>query len=89
MDNRFKSPKVIQLHRKKEEENAELLKKLSEMAQNGELNGFIFAGFDKDRNIVTAALDVNAIDMQTLISYLQMRNVKNMIFGTDDDGGYE
>ena len=88
MDNRYTPPKVIQLHRKKEEENAEFLQKLADMAKAGELKGFIIAGYNAEGSIVTAALDVNAMDTQTLISYLQMKNVRNMIFGTDEDGGW-
>ena len=85
MDTKSNMPNIIKLYRRKEDENADLLKSLADMASNGELKGFIFAGFNTDRDIVTAALDVNAIDMQTLISYLQMRSVKYMIFGENDN----
>ena len=85
MDTKSNMPNIIKLYRRKEDENADLLKSLADMASNGELKGFIFAGFNADRDIVTVALDVNAIDMQTLISYLQVRSVKYMIFGENDN----
>ena len=89
MDNRYLPPKVIQLHRQKEEENAVLLQQLTDMAKNGELKGFVLAGYNEDGDIVTTALDVNALEMQTLVSYLQLRCVRNSIFGTTEEGGWE
>ena len=85
MSTKHDSPKIIQLHRRKEDQNADLLEKLATMARDSKLKGFVFAGYNDEGSIITACIDVTSVEMQTLISYLQIRNIREIILGEEEE----
>lgn len=73
---------VVRLHKNNV---VEILEELLEMAKRGELKNFIAAGYLSNGEIVTANVDVNVIEHQTLNSYLQTDVIMKIVEKNNND----
>lgn len=73
---------VVRLHKNNV---VEILEELLEMAKRGELKNFIAAGYLNNGEIVTANVDVNVIEHQTLNSYLQTDVIMKIVEKNNND----
>jgi hypothetical protein len=62
-------PKVIEL---KPNPIINILESLLSMAKEGTLDSIVLAGFTKDKEIVTARSNVDLIEQQHLVSFMQI-----------------
>jgi hypothetical protein len=49
-----------------------VIEKLLELANNGELTNIVVAGFNKYGEIITARADLDVVEQQHLVSFLQV-----------------
>jgi hypothetical protein len=57
--------------RLRETEVTSVLKTLLEMAENGQFDSLVVAGYNKDGSIITARANTNIVEQQSLVGYLQ------------------
>lgn len=61
-------PKVVKMNLN---EKVAVLEELLEMAKSGELESFIFAGFDNEGMLISDQAHLDVMSQQQLVSYLQ------------------
>jgi hypothetical protein len=58
---------------------SKILEQLLEMSKEGTIDRIVFAAFDKNNEVVIGKANINSLDQQHLVSYLQVDTTKRII----------